>query len=199
MKIVIKNKKDLEFFYKLIPLYKSFIFKLIYFELNEDLFKVGSIIKTLNIKNRKKRITFIYDFVCNEIDKSVDGKNICGFEDNKCYAQREPYNNKSNGCCRLCLYQNPSGCETKNLSCKFYFCSDVLKRRKVLNFDDFKILKCFTIRQRILLKHNYFSAKKEIINDLYIGVLTIGTIRILYRNIRNLIVLKKGKSYVKNF
>jgi hypothetical protein len=193
MKIIIKNEKKLTMFYKFIPLYKSFIFKFVKFELNENLFEKEPIVEALNIKNRKKRIAFIYDFVCDIIDESYYGKNICGFENNKCYAQREPYNDKCNGCCRLCLYQNPKGCKTKNLSCKFYFCSDVIKRQSILKFEDFMILKCLTFRQRILLKHNYFSKREEILNDLYINSLIVGAIRIIYRNIRNLVIFKKRK------
>lgn len=50
----IENKKQLKNFYKILPFYKSFLYRFIYFELDNDKYKVQPIINALNIKKGKK-------------------------------------------------------------------------------------------------------------------------------------------------
>ena len=140
------------------------------------------------IEKRKKRIAYIYDSACNYIDNYWKGKNICGFKNNKCYTQQYKGCKYKNGCCRRCIYQSNKGCTTSNLTCKLYYCTEVRKRYKVPTFKDIKILKKLSIRQRIILKHDYFSSREEVLTDLYIGSITIFIIRLLYRYIRKNIV-----------
>ena len=97
--LVIKTKKDLEKFYKRLWLYRSFLYRNVTFILKEDKYNISNFIMALNIKNRRKRIEYIYDNACLEIDNFYEGKNVCGFKDNQCYVQRKLNNNKFNGCC----------------------------------------------------------------------------------------------------
>ena len=192
-KIITSASSDLKKFYNKLYLYKSFLFCNVNFTLQNKLDEdIDIIIEALNIKNKKERIEFIYDYVCNTIDKRYENKDICEFKDSKCLLQRVNKDNKSNGCCRLCLYQSNKGCTTKNMTCKFFYCSEIHKRYDMYKFDDFKILKCLSLRQRILLRHNFFSNREDVLKDLYIGSLIIGTIRMVYRLLRNSIALKKN-------
>ena len=67
----------------------------------------------------------------------------------------------------MCIYQGKKRYMTKNLTRKLFTCSEVEKRYKIIKFDDLKILKFLSFRNRIILKHDYFSKREDVINDLY--------------------------------
>ena len=183
-KININSDKDLNRFYKKLFFYKTCIYRFVNFVSDNQ--EIKDIIKALNIKKRNMRIRYVYDRSCLYVDRFWDNKNICGFRNNKCYTQRN--NSYINGCCRRCFYQSDKGCRTANLTCKMFYCSEVRKRNKVPSFNDIKILKLLSIRQRIILKHDYFSSREEVLGDLYIGFISIFLVRLLFRYlIRNII------------
>ena len=122
---------------------------------------------------------------------------MCDFKNNQCCVQRKLNNGKFNGCCRMCVHQSKSGCKTKNLTCKLFFCSEVKEKHKVLGINDIKILKVFTISQRYILSNNYFTSKEEVLNDLYIGSTMVVLFRYGYRIIRNIFIRKKRIMYEK--
>lgn len=157
---------------------------------------IDYIVNALNIKNRKKRITYIYDSSCKLIDDNTKNSNICGFKNGKCYVQRNLNNEKCNGCCRKCLYQTNKGCPTKNLSCKLFNCSEVTSRYNTIKYDDLKILKLLSLKNRIIIKSDYFSRREDVLKDLYAYTLSYSTLRILYRIIINCIKLSKKNKKV---
>ena len=172
---------------KLLFLYHSFLFRFVKFETkNNDL---KNIVQALNIKRRKARIEFVYDEAIKYINKYYS-KDLCRFIDNRCIAARKYKKDRLNGCCRLCAYQNNTGCKVNNLSCKLFYCKAALENIKELNINDIEILKCLNKRQRFILKSDFFSKREDVINDLYYGVL-IATIRVSYRLVKQLI-LKRG-------
>lgn len=187
--IVIKSKEDYTKFIKRIILYKSILYINTEFQVERNQIndKLQQIIKGLNIKNRCKRITYVYDTTCNIIDSNTKGLNICGFKNNKCYIQQKQNNGKCNGCCRLCKYQNSNGCPTKNLACKLFNCSEVKKRYKTIEYKDLAILKLLSLKNRLIVKSDYFSTREEVLKDLYAYTLTYSILRIFFRSIRNLI------------
>ena len=85
--IVINSEKDLDKFYKKVKFYKSIVYKFTFFYSDND--EIGDIIEALNIKNKYKRISFIYDNVCSIIDSYVANKNFCGFKNHKCLTQQK--------------------------------------------------------------------------------------------------------------
>lgn len=180
-----------ETFYKKIPLYKSLIYKNITFKTdNKELKQLADI---LNIKNRKQRITKIYDETCKQIDSFYKNKNICGFKKDKCYVQQKLKDNKINGCCRFCLNQSSKGCTTSNLSCKLFTCSEIEKRCKVIKIEDLKLLKLLNKRQNLIIKSNYFTKRETFINDLYISSFVLWEIRQLFRIINIYIKIRLKK------
>lgn len=174
MKEVFLN--DEEKAYKNAKIYRSFIYNKTKFRTNSKDEQFNSFIQALNIKDRLKRIEFIYDYCCNKIDKFYEGKNVCGFKNNKCINQQGPNCKYINGCCRLCPHQTIKGCSSSNLSCKLFFCSSVTDKYEVIKFDDLKILRLFTIRQRLMVKDSFFISRDQIILCLYIGSLLIYSI-----------------------
>ncbi len=194
--IVIESKEDYTKFIKRIILYKSILYINTEFQVKgcqvND--KIQQMINGLNIKNRYKRITYVYDTACSIIDSNTKGLNICGFKNNKCYIQQKQNNGKCNGCCRLCKYQNSNGCPTKNLACKLFNCSEVKKRYKTIEYKDLAILKLLSLKNRLIVKSDYFSTREEVLKDLYAYTLTYSILRIFFRSIRNLISKTKNSN-----
>lgn len=189
--IEIKSKQDLKKFYKLISLYKKVIYKKVIFKTDNK--EIKEIVNALNIKNRKQRITYIYDSACKQIDNFYKSKNICGFKNNKCYVQQKIKNDFINGCCRFCLNQSSKGCTTSNITCKLFTCSEVEKRCKIIKFDDLKLLKLLNKRQRLIIKSNYFTKRESFINDLYLNSFVIWEIKQLFRIINIYIKIRLKK------
>lgn len=190
--VKVKDKTALDKFYRKLFFYKRFWYKKTKFILDSNFEELKPIVEALNIKNRKQRITYIYDTACQQIDNHYQNKNICGFKNNKCYVQQKLQNGTINGCCRCCMYQSPKGCTTKNLTCKLFTCSEVEKRCQVIKFDDLKILNLLSIRNKMILKSDYFSKREDVINDLYYGSLLLWTIRIVIRMIITFYTLKRS-------
>ncbi len=143
-------------------------------------------IKAMNIKDRKERLTFIYDTACDYVDGLFANCNNCEFKDDKCAVNRSPQHQYEDmGCCRsfeftgifqkemiknlkLCRYaKSQTGCTTKNLSCKLFTCSYL--RKKGIKFSIFKILllSCFlNIKERDIIKYNFFGSREELLDRL---------------------------------
>lgn len=175
--IVINNDKDLNKFYRRLKFYKLFFYKNTIFKSNNE--EIKPIIRALNIKNRKDRITYIYDYACSYVDDYMkkQNKNPCGFKNCRCYTQHYKGCPYKNGCCRRCIFQSEKGCITSNLTCKLFYCSEVKKRYKTLSINDIKILKLFGLRQKEMIKSGYFISRESYINNLYIGSIILFTLK----------------------
>ena len=187
-RIVINNKEDLDKFYDRLFIYRSVLFLFTKFE--SDNKEIEKIINALNIKRRYKRIEYVYDEACKQIDdyNNTLSKNICGFKNDCCRT------NTKYGCCRKCFNLGNKGCTTSNLTCKLYFCHKVCEKYKVLTYDDIKILKCLSFRNKIIIHHNYFTKREDYLIDLYIGSILILFIRYFYRCIKHKIFKKKKRT-----
>ena len=190
--IKINNTNDYNKYLNKLFLYKSVFYynTLFVVDTKTDNKMLTYIIEALNIKNRKKRITYIYDNACKTIDDATP-ENMCGFKNGKCYLQRRSKSNKCNGCCRKCLYQSKEGCPTKNLACKLFNCSEVKSRYNMITADDLKILRLLSLKNQLVIKSAYFSKREDVLKDLYAYTLTYSTIRVVYRLIKNNYLLKK--------
>lgn len=187
-KIVVNNRNDYNRFVKKLFIYKSILYKNVFFELEnivEDE-NLDYLIKGLNIKNRKKRIDFIYDMCCFMIDSKNSSINICGFVNNQCFVQRKNKNQECNGCCRKCIYQTSKGCSSKNLACKLFNCSEVKKRFETLSDKDLPLLKLLSLKNRLIVKSDYFSLREDVLKDLYCYSFIVSTIRIIFRLMKNM-------------
>lgn len=176
--------------YIFLPLYKSIFFRFCKFETKSKDLQDIIIVNALNIKNRKKRITYIYDSTCKYIDDFYNNENICGFKNCQCYVQKEKNNNLKYGCCRRCIYKSDDGCTTKNLACKLFNCREVYSRRKIITYNDLKVLKLLSLRQRFIVKSDFFSLREDVLNDLYPYSIIYSTIRIMVRLVKNRVLRK---------
>ncbi len=200
-----KNKKilietdNVNEIYKKYKKYKAFIYKNTEFIYNGEIQEIKDIIEALNKKTRLQKLAYIYDKSCEQIDKKFEGENICGFQCNQCIAQRKHNLKEKNGCCRVCRLQTSTGCPSKNLTCKLFFCDEVKNKYEVITFKDLKLLKLLTRRQRLILKFDLFSTREEVLTDLYIGFVTIAAFRELYMLIKTSLfwILKWVKNKMK--
>ena len=175
-------------FYKKLFIYKSFLYKKVLFESNNK--DIIPIIKALNIKNRKKRIIYIYDYACSYVDNYMkkQNSNPCGFKNCKCIVQRKENSKNINGCCRKCYLNTSKGCSTSNLTCKLFYCNDMKNKYKTLKIKDIKILKLLSFRQRIMINSCYFITRERYIKNLYNGsiiLLFISNIKELGKIVKN--------------
>jgi len=193
--IVINNRKDFNNLVRKIKFYKTFLYFRTLFILENNIKEqnVEIIINALNIKKRKKRIDYIYDQSCKIIDDKFKCINICGFKNKQCYVQRKLDNGKINGCCRKCLYQTDGGCSTNNLACKLFNCSEVKSRFKVLEYKDLVFLKVLSLKNRFIVKSDFFSMREDVLKDLYSYSFLYSTLRIVYRLIMTNLCLKNRK------
>ena len=89
--------------------------------------------KAFNIKDKNKRVEYVYDAICDFHDKLYIDTNICEFDDDgNCIAKRnKKCRVKSNGCCGKCKYLGKDGCTIKCMSCKGYFCKYIRKIKNI--------------------------------------------------------------------
>ena len=151
-------------------LYRSFLFHFTKFETNSKNADIKMIVEALNIKNRKKRITFVIEKTCDYLDNLSKGCNLCEFINGKCICHRTKNLDYQNGCCRKCKYQSDHGCTTKNVACKLFTCG-LVKNRKIITLKDVPISYVLTPLQRLTLCSDYYSSVEKVTKDLYYGPL----------------------------
>lgn len=178
--ISIQNFKDINRFMRRLPFYRSFLGRFLFFEIKDNLLPISTIVTALNIKNRKQRVTYLYDTLCMLVDEFYQDKNYCQFCHNQCFIQRR-IKRFENGCCRKCIHLIDHRCSTQNLTCKMFHCQSIKNSYPVVSWNDFSLFQCFSLRQKIILKAEYFATREEIILDLKIGSLFVSSVFILYR------------------
>lgn len=140
---------------------------------NKVIRQVTQVAEALNIKDYKKRLSYVYDKACDLLDDDFYGKNVCEFKDNKCmYARTE--NTSCDGCCRtrdgkrVCVYLKNHICSIRCLACKFHVCKYVRKKGLRYKVNDLLVLKyLLNWKQKIIVYLNFFKKKEETVNDLF--------------------------------
>ena len=130
--------------------------------------------KAINIKDIKKRYSYIYDTICDYIDEKYMTCNYCEFKDDICKYFREKNElTHKYGCCYsdsrggLCNYLDKDHCTINSISCKLYSCP--ILRGNNINFKirEIPLLKYFfNIKQKYYLKYSFFKDKDYVINKL---------------------------------
>ena len=171
MNIVINTKEDYLKFLNKVKYYKYLKFTKFNIKNNIHNKDLDVIIKSLNIKKRKQRITYLYDEIVKYINEYYKD-NICDFKDNQCFVQRENKSNNLYGCCLNCKYvKKDHGCISSNVSCKLTYCRSAKKKLKLLKLRNIPYTKCLTILQLFIIKNDYFSTREQVINDLNYGII----------------------------
>ena len=164
--MVIRSKKNL---YRYLFFYRSFLCTFVTFRTTLKDSTSKSIIQALNYKGRYKRIYYVIDTLCNQIDDYYKESNLCDFCNSQCICHRSLGYDYQNGCCRKCRHQSSHGCTTKNFACKMFYCSYASSSIKKLTYQDLGLLKVLTPFQRFVLKSEYFATIEEVSKDLFFG------------------------------
>lgn len=141
--------------------------------------EVCTCLKTISINNKREKIEYIYDKLCERIDKDLVVYKYCNFNNNKCIAQRDNQNkngypvNECNGCCYKveekieCEKLKNKECTTSCISCRLFICKYLQDRGieyKVT--DNLQIRTFFNFMQRPILVWSFFRTREEIIKEL---------------------------------
>lgn len=140
-----------------------------------------SAINAIFYNNRYDRYSYIYDTVCDYLDKFFYGKNLCDFKNSKCGEKRNT--TSTTGCCHhfktkwlgpfskfvLCEYLNKEKytCDAKCLPCKLFTC-DYLERKGIkFKIKDILLLNVFfNPIQKYFIKYMVFTPKEKILKRL---------------------------------
>ncbi|MBQ6404985.1 MAG: hypothetical protein IJJ63_02910 [Bacilli bacterium] len=172
--ININNKDDLNIFYSKLKYYLLFHNKEVMVinmdnideKEQKDLLMIE---KAFNIKNKYQRLEYVYQTLCDILDKDIE-KNICEFDKNGlCIAQRKgKCPSKINGCCGTCQYIGKKGCTITSLSCKTFYCSYLQKTKKPINYKNIKLYQYFlSIPQKLIIEANFWNTKEDNLKLLY--------------------------------
>ena len=162
--IIVKSIPKIRFFCKIHKLSCELISNK-----KRDINSLEDLANAINIRNKKERIEFIYDRVCDYLDSDFLGQNKCEFLKNQCLADRAKPYYKDCGCCRaksgeLCDYLKDGKCTIRNLGCKFFICPTLKKKGLKYKINDFYLLKYFcNFREKIVLRYTIFVPKEKVI------------------------------------
>lgn len=137
----------------------------------------------LKMESFKQIYSYIYDSICDDLDKKIEQNNYCDFKNDKCIAQRTVKTaHKTMGCCYmhtyskimsmpislgLCKYLQDKKCSKKCITCKFFTCKYLKKKGIVFRLEDYEIFKYFfNKKQKRIINESFFKTKEEIIDLL---------------------------------
>lgn len=139
-------------------------------------------INAILCNTRYERYNYIYDTVCNYLDRCFYGKNLCDFQNNKCGEKRET--SSLTGCCHHvrikclgpftklvpCEYlRKDYTCGAKCISCKLFTCDYLEKKGIKFRIKDILLLDVFfNPLQKYFIKYMVFTPKDKIIKRLLI-------------------------------
>lgn len=140
---------------------------------DKDVRQTSLLVNALNIKDKKQRLSYIYDKSCDFLDEDFIFKNVCDFKCGKC-AQDRLFNNLGGGCCcdskgheTMCPYLTKKGCSIKCLACKFHICKTLKKKGYKYQVNDIYMLKyLLNWKQKIIIYNDFFMTKNEVLKDV---------------------------------
>ena len=170
-RIEIGNEEEYQEFLRRLPKYRGLRYRATEFTARSKVHpkRVADIVTALNIKNRRKRIEYLFDRACDIIDAHNEAEGIICHYNADGICEDPKHQTRKNGCCCHCYLQSSSGCPSRNLSCKFYFCDHMCGKHRPLTMEDIDLLRLFTASQREIIKNNVFVTRKAYINMLWIG------------------------------
>ena len=150
---------------------------------DKEVRQVSLLVEACNIKNRKERLTFIYDKSCDLLDENFYGCNLCEFKNNKCFVNRM-HGDSVDGCCRsrdnrnACKFLIKHKCTNRNLTCKLHVCSYMRKKGYKFRIDDIYMLKyLYTWKQKMFCYFNLFISRDKFLKDIYLNSLIVWALK----------------------
>ena len=139
-------------------------------EKNKEIIKC---IKAILINEKEKRIEYIYDQVCRDLDEEFEKNNYCDFKDDICKAKRNCKEKTTMGCCHRilmsgglqeCPYLINKRCATQCITCKLFTCDAINVKFKLRDIPLIQYF--FNPIQKLIVKISFFTKKEEIIKKL---------------------------------
>lgn len=168
-KNIVYDEKDIKSNFKRLKKYKDKEYIIINDEKDELL---RSFINAFNEKDIEKRYNYIYDYMCDYLDKNVCS--LCRFKNDRCEGNRKGTSvHEKDGCCYFrnegfCTLFKDKQCTNPNISCKLFMCPIIEKEmgfksipKNYLLLDYF-----FNRKQKEILQHSYRKLKKDTIKVL---------------------------------
>ena len=142
--------------------------------------KLKIIESVLEIKDKKERVSYLYDLICDYLDNEFTEKNICDFNCGVCKRRKAMIKQKiskktyQNGCCYSylqnsnCQYlDSEKGCQIKNIACKLFTCDYLKKQGYRYKIDDIYFARYFfNIRQKFYIKNTFFVPKDVVLKGI---------------------------------
>ena len=142
--------------------------------------KIKIINEVLDIKDKEKRYSYLYDLICDYLDNEFRTKDICGFNCGLCKRRRNMIERNikkdtyENGCCygylnkEACQHLIPGkGCSVKNIACKTFTCFYLRKQGYRYKLNDIYLARYFfNPRQKFYMENTFFVDKEEIMKGI---------------------------------
>lgn len=150
---------------------------------DNNLFNFIVSLNVCKIKDKNKKLEYIYDSACKYLDLEFKNNNICGFKNDVCEANKNC--NIKNGCCRQfsnkifglpiknefieCKYLKNKKCIANCLGCKLFCCDIIIKKGYKYTTNNVLLIKYyFNFIQKIIIKTKVFTPKEKILKILKI-------------------------------
>lgn len=141
------------------------------------------VLTALSKKEIKETYRYIYDTVCEKLDKEFIEKNYCDFKDDKCVCQRNAKSpHDTFGCCYefeytpimkmpkdngMCRYIENKQCKEKCLTCKLFTCKYLRKQGIYFDIEKMLLLSVFfNKKQKRIIAESFFCKEEEILDKL---------------------------------
>ena len=134
-------------------------------------------LKAVLIKEKREKIEYIYDQVCEELDEEFAKNNYCDFKDDVCIGKRNCSERVTMGCChkfkhpitmngelKECPYLVDKHCSTQCITCKLFTCDAIKVKFKLKDIP--LIESFFNPIQKLIVKTNFFTKREKIIDRL---------------------------------
>ena len=141
--------------------------------------KLKAVEKVLDIKDKEKRLKYLYDLICDYLDKEFRNKNICGFKCDICVRRQDMIDRGikkdtyKNGCCysymkhKDCIYLENGKCKTENIGCKLFTCHYLKKKGYKYKLNDIYLAKYFfNLRQKLYIENAIKMSREEVIKGI---------------------------------
>lgn len=139
--------------------------------------KLIECIKVSLIADKRKRIKYIYEQVCKDLDEDFAKNNYCDFKNDICIGKRNCNEKVTMGCChkfknpitmsgglKECPYLKNKHCSTECITCKLFTCDAIKVKFRLKDIP--LIAYYFNPIQKLIVKTSFFTSKEKIIDRL---------------------------------
>ncbi len=138
----------------------------------ETIKELTTVLNLINGNDRSAVYSYIYDEVCQHLDKQFLNNDYCQFIDGKCINER--LNNKKMrncGCCyqkgKRCHNLLDGKCTIKCISCKLFTCRYLRSKGIHFKINNIPLLKYFfNLKQKYIFEYSIYENKETIIDKL---------------------------------